>query len=162
MLNVLNVFLYGFITLITLISVANIFNTVSTSISLRTREFAMLRSVGMTKQSLNRMLRFESMFYGMKALIWGIPISVLIEFLMYGGLSRNFSFGFYLPVVPLVIVVLAIFVIVGLTMLYSASKVKKANIISILTRKIYRNLLWGEKASKGKRRIIKIRRFGLS
>ncbi len=134
MLNVLNVFLYGFITLITLISVANIFNTVSTSISLRTREFAMLRSVGMTKQSLNRMLRFESMFYGMKALIWGIPISVLIEFLMYGGLSRNFSFGFYLPVVPLVIVVLAIFVIVGLTMLYSASKVKKANIISILTQ----------------------------
>ena len=53
---------------------------------------------------------------------------------MYGGLSRNFSFGFYLPVVPLVIVVLAIFVIVGLTMLYSASKVKKANIISILTQ----------------------------
>lgn len=134
MLNVLNVFLYGFITLITLISAANIFNTVSTSISLRTREFAMLRSVGMTKQSLNRMLRFESMFYGMKALLWGIPISVLIEFLMYGGLSRNFSFGFYLPVVPLVIVVLAIFVIVGLTMLYSASKVKKANIISILTQ----------------------------
>lgn len=134
MLNVLNVLLYGFITLITLISVANIFNTISTSISLRTREFAMLRSVGMTKQTLNRMLRFESMFYGMKALFWGIPISILIEFLMYGGLSRNFSFGFYLPVIPLVIVVLAIFVIVGLTMLYSASKVKKANIISILTQ----------------------------
>lgn len=134
MLNVLNVLLYGFITLITLISVANIFNTVSTSISLRTREFAMLRSVGMTKQSLNRMLRFESMFYGMKALFWGIPVSIVIELLMYGGLSRNFSFGFYLPVIPLVIVVLAIFVIVGLTMLYSASKVKKANIISILTQ----------------------------
>lgn len=134
MLNVLNVLLYGFITLITMISVANIFNTISTSISLRTREFAMLRSVGMTKQALNRMLRFESMFYGMKALLWGIPISILIEFLMYGGLSRNFSFGFYLPVIPLVIVVLAIFVIVGVTMLYSASKVKKANIISILTQ----------------------------
>ena len=134
MLNVLNVLLYGFITLITLISVANIFNTVSTSISLRTREFAMLRSVGMTKQSLNRMLRFESMFYSMKALFWGIPVSIVIELLMYGGLSRNFSFGFYLPVIPLVIVVLAIFVIVGLTMLYSASMVKKANIISILTQ----------------------------
>lgn len=134
MLNVLNVLLYGFITLITMISVANIFNTISTSISLRTREFAMLRSVGMTKQALNRMLGFESMFYGMKALFWGIPISILIESLMYGGLSRNFSFGFYVPVIPLVIVVLAIFAIVGFTMLYSASKVKKANIISILTQ----------------------------
>lgn len=134
MLNVINVFLYGFITLITVISVANIFNTVSTSIGLRTREFAMLRSVGMTKKAFNKMLRFESMFYGMKALLWGIPISIIICFLMYGSLSRNFDFGFYIPIVPFGIAVLAIFSIVGLTMLYSASKVKKANIISILTQ----------------------------
>ena len=134
MLNVINVFLYGFITLITMISVANIFNTVSTSIGLRTREFAMLRSVGMTKKAFNKMLRFESMFYGMKALLWGIPISIIICFLMYGSLSRNFDFGFYIPIVPFGIAVLAIFSIVGLTMLYSASKVKKANIISILTQ----------------------------
>lgn len=150
MLNVLNVFLYGFITLITLISVANIFNTVSTSISLRTREFAMLRSVGMTKQSLNRMLRFESMFYGMKALIWGIPISILIEFLMYGGLSRNFSFGFYLPVVPLVIVVLAHLCDCGAYhAVFRVESKKKRTSSQSLRRKIYRNLLWGEKASKG-------------
>ena len=134
MLNVIKVFLYGFITLITMISVANIFNTVSTSIGLRTREFAMLRSVGMTKKAFNKMLRFESMFYGMKALLWGIPISIIICFLMYGSLSRNFDFGFYIPIVPFGIAVLAIFSIVGLTMLYSASKVKKANIISILTQ----------------------------
>lgn len=134
MLNILNVFLYGFITLITLISIANIFNTISTSISLRTREFAMLRSVGMAKKSLDKMLRFESMFYGMKALLWGIPVSIVIELLMYGGLSRNFSFSFFLPVIPLVIAVLAIFAIVGLTMLYSSAKIKKANIISILTQ----------------------------
>ena len=134
MLNVINVFLYGFITLITMISVANIFNTVSTSIGLRTREFAMLRSVGMTKKAFNKMLRFESMFYGMKALLWGIPISIIICFLMYGSLSRNFDFCFYIPIVPFGIAVLTIFSIVGLTMLYSASKVKKANIISILTQ----------------------------
>lgn len=94
----------------------------------------MLRSVGMTKKAFNKMLRFESMFYGMKALLWGIPISIIICFLMYGSLSRNFDFGFYIPIVPFGIAVLAIFSIVGLTMLYSASKVKKANIISILTQ----------------------------
>lgn len=134
LLNIANVFLYGFITLITLISAANIFNTISTSISLRTREFAMLRSVGMTKQSFNKMLRFESVFYGLKALLWGIPISLAVDYLMYTGLARNFDFTFFVPVWPLVIAVLAIFAIVGLTMLYSSSKVKKANIISILTQ----------------------------
>lgn len=45
---IMQVFLYGFITLMALISVANIFNTVSTSIDLRRKEFAMLKSVGVT------------------------------------------------------------------------------------------------------------------
>jgi putative ABC transport system permease protein len=67
----LGVFVYGFIILISLICIANIFNTVTTNIALRRREFAMLRSVGMTPNSFNRMIRFESIFYGLKALLWG-------------------------------------------------------------------------------------------
>jgi putative ABC transport system permease protein len=122
----------GFIALITLICIANIFNTISTSIGLRKREFAMLKSVGMTPGGFNKMLRFESLFYGIKALLWGLPVSFLLMALMYWTLSNNFGFGFLIPWQSVVIAILAVFIVVGLTMMYSSSKVKKENIIDAL------------------------------
>src|SRR5690606_36206901 len=64
MLMLMSVFTYGFIILITAISIANILNTISTSISLRKREFAVLKSVGMTPRGFNKMINYESIFYG--------------------------------------------------------------------------------------------------
>ena len=80
---VIAIFLYGFITLITLIGVTNIFNTISTNVALRRREFAMLKSVGLTPRGFNRMINYESIFYGLKALLYGLPVSVLISMWMY-------------------------------------------------------------------------------
>ncbi len=122
----------GFISLITLICIANIFNTISTSIGLRKREFAMLKSVGMTPGGFNKMLRYESLFYGIKALLWGLPVSFLLMLLMYWTLSNNFGFAFMVPWQSFVIAVVAVFLVVGLTMMYSSSKVKKENIVDAL------------------------------
>ncbi|MCL2757387.1 MAG: ABC transporter permease, partial [Coriobacteriia bacterium] len=80
---VINVFTYGFTILISLIAVANVFNTVSTSINLRRREFAMLRSVGMTDGAFNRMMNYECIFYGLKALLYGLPASLAVTYLIY-------------------------------------------------------------------------------
>ena len=127
-----HIFVYGFIALITAICVANVFNTISTSISVRRREFAMLRSVGMTPKSFNRMIRYESIFYGIKALLYGIPISIAVMWMMHGALAEMFQPAFVLPWVNILIAVLSVFLIVGISMLYSSSKVKKANIIDAL------------------------------
>lgn len=129
MVLLLSVFIYGFITLITLISIANIFNTISTSISLRKREFAMLRSVGMTPKGFNKMIQYESIFYGVKALLYGLPISVLIMFAMHRSLGHTFHYGFSLPWISIFFVIIVIFLIVGSAMLYSISKIKNENII---------------------------------
>ncbi len=118
----------------TLICIANILNTVTTNIRLRRREFAMLRSVGMTPRSFNRMIAFESIFYGLKALLWGLPISVLIAWLLYRSSQDVFAFGFALPWKSYVVAVIAVFVIVGATMLYSTVRVKKENIVDVLKR----------------------------
>jgi putative ABC transport system permease protein len=53
---IINVFSYGFIVLISLIAAANVFNTISTNINLRRREFAMLKSVGMSQKEMNKMM----------------------------------------------------------------------------------------------------------
>lgn len=127
--TMLSVFIYGFISLITAISVANIFNTISTSIALRKREFAMLKSVGMTPKSFNKMINFESVFYGMKALLYGLPISIGIMYIEYISFQESFVYSFQLPWTEIMIAVLSVFIIVGSAMLYSSAKIKKENII---------------------------------
>jgi putative ABC transport system permease protein len=128
----LGVFVYGFIILISLICIANIFNTVSTSIALRRREFAMLRSVGMTPKSFNRMVRFESIFYGLKGLLWGLPVSVVIAWVLYRMQLSVLSSGFTLPWASYGVGILMILVIVFSTMMYATHRIKKENIIDAL------------------------------
>lgn len=134
---IMQVFLYGFITLMALISVANIFNTVSTSIDLRRKEFAMLKSVGVTPKGFNRMLRFESLFYGLKALIFGLPLGLLCSYLMQQILvSGSFDIAFYPDWRVYLGVTLAVFLIVGMSMWYATSKVKKDTIVETLKTEI--------------------------
>jgi len=132
MIMLMSVFTYGFIVLITLISIANIFNTISTSISLRKREFAMLKSVGMTPQGFNKMMNYESIFYGIKSLLYGLPLSIAVMYLIHKSAMYTFSYGFSLPWTDILFVIAAVFVIVGAAMLYSSSKVKRENIIDAL------------------------------
>lgn len=132
MILLMSVFTYGFILLITLISIANIFNTISTSISLRKREFAMLKSVGMTPKGFNKMINYESIFYGIKSLLYGLPISIGVMYLIYKSLMNSFQYDFTLPWMSILYVVVAVFIIVSSAMLYASSKVKKENIIDAL------------------------------
>ncbi|WP_054027621.1 FtsX-like permease family protein [Bacillus sp. FJAT-28004] len=132
MILLMSVFTYGFILLITAISVANIFNTISTSISLRKREFAMLKSVGMTPKGFNKMMNYESIFYGIKSLLYGLPISVVVMYFIHKSLMNSFRYPFVLPWISIIYVIVAVFVIVTSAMLYSSSKVKKENIIDAL------------------------------
>lgn len=128
----MSVFSYGFIILISAVSIANIVNTISTGVSLRKREFAMLKSVGMTPKGFSKMMNYESMFYGVKSLLFGLPVSFVVMYMIYRAFANKFSYGFSLPWVSIVSVIAAVFVIVGSAMLYSGAKVKKDNIIDAL------------------------------
>lgn len=122
----MSVFSYGFIVLISAISISNIFNTISTGIFLRKREFAMLKSVGMTPKGFAKMMNYESVFYGVKSLIFGLPVSFVVMYLINRAFANKFSYGFTLPWMSI------LSVIVGSAMLYSGAKVKKENIIDAL------------------------------
>lgn len=126
------VFVVGFIVLITAICIANVFNTITTSVQLRRREFAMLKSVGMTPKSFQKMIRYESLFYGIKALCYGLPLSFLAMVFFYSILRESFGFSFSVPWLNVLAAVVAVFLVVSLIMLYSSSKVRKANIIDAL------------------------------
>lgn len=131
-LLVLNVFTFGFIILISLIAAANVFNTISTNVALRRREFATLKSVGMGNKAFGRMMRFECLLYGTKALLWGIPVSAGISWLIWKAVSNAFIGSYRMPWLAIAIAAGSVFLVVFATMLYATSKIKKANPIDAL------------------------------
>ena len=130
--TIIRVFSYGFIVLISLIAAANVFNTISTNISLRRREFAMLKSVGMTQKGFNKMMNFECLLYGSRALLFGIPVSCGVTYLIYLAIMEGVETRFHLPWVAIGIAALSVFLVVFATMMYSMSKIKKDNPIDAL------------------------------
>ena len=131
-ITIIQVFAYGFIVLISLIAAANVFNTISTNISLRRREFAMLKSVGMTQEDFRRMMNCECLLYGSKALLLGLPVSCGITYLIYRAVTTAYETSFHLPWAAIGIAVLSVFLVVFATMMYAMRKVKKDNPIDAL------------------------------
>jgi putative ABC transport system permease protein len=123
-----------FITMISLIAVGNVFNTISTNIKLSRREFAILRSVGMSDRDFNKMMLFECALYGARTLLWGLPLSGILSCLIYQGMvvggADNIDFVF--PLGIMAICVFGVLFVVFITMLYATSKIKKENIIDAL------------------------------
>ena len=129
---VISIFLYGFIGVITLIGITNIFNTITTNMNLRKKEFAMLKSIGMTKKEFNRMIRLESIFYGVKSLIIGIPIGIALSYGMYKVFKNSMEMEYVLPYKAIAVAVIFVAVIIGIIMKYSMSKINKQNIIETI------------------------------
>lgn len=130
---IVGIFVYGFIGVISLIGLTNIFNTISTNMQLRSKEFASLKSIGMTKKEFNRMIRLESLMYGIKSLLIGIPLGVLGVFAIFSAFSKgNVPISFVFPWKAILISIAAVFIVVWLIMKYSISKVNKQNIIETI------------------------------
>lgn len=132
MILVISIFLYGFITVITLIGVTNIFNTITTNMELRQKEFAMLKSIGMTKKEFNRMINLETLFYSTKSLVIGIVLGILGSFGIYKAFATAFDNGFKIPLTPIIISIVAVFILVFFIMKFSLKKINKQNIIETI------------------------------
>ena len=129
---VISIFLYGFIGVITLIGITNIFNTITTNMNLRKKEFAMLKSIGMTRKEFNRMIRLESIFYGVKSLIIGIPIGLVLSYGMYNVFRNSMEMEYVLPYKSIAVAIVFVAVVIGIIMRYSMSKINKQNIIETI------------------------------
>ena len=132
MITVINIFSYGFIILISLIAAANVFNTISTNINLRRREFAMLKSIGMTPEAFSKMMNFECLLYGFKGILYGLPVSFLVTWMIYRSISEGLEMPFFIPWYSIAIAVGSVFLVVFITMIYSMRRIRKENILDAL------------------------------
>ena len=131
--TLLGVFAYGLIVVIALIGITNIINTLSTGMELRSREFATLRSIGMTDKQFAGMVRLESVFISVKALVIGVPLGILISYLLCVMMNRMDDVIIYEP--PYKAIILCILVVIMLIyaiMKLSMTKLRHNNIIETI------------------------------
>lgn len=131
--TLLGVFAYGLIVVIALIGITNIINTLSTGMELRSREFATLRSIGMTDKQFAGMVRLESMFISVKALVIGVPLGILISYLLCVIMNRMDGAIIYEPpykaiILCIVVVIMLIYAIMKLSMM----KLRHNNIVETI------------------------------
>ncbi len=126
------IFLYGFIIVISLIGITNIFNTITTNMFLRRQEFAMLKSIGMTNSEFKKMIRLESIFIGVKSLIIGIPIGLVLSYLIYYFLGKDAGIAYKLPILAIIISIIAVLLLISSLMKYSMNKINKQNTIETI------------------------------
>jgi len=132
MLLVVSIFLYGFIGVITLIGITNIFNTITSNMELRQKEFAMLKSVGMTKKEFNKMINLETLFYSSKSLCFGIILGLIGSYIIHLAFSKTSESSFALPFTAICISIIFVFIIVYIIMKYSINKINKQNTIETI------------------------------
>ena len=130
--TLIGIFLYGFIIVISLIGITNIFNTITTNMELRRQEFAMLKSIGMTKKEFSRMISLESIFMGIKSLVFGIPIGLILSYLIHHYLTLDSGLPYKIPVIAILIAVITVFILIFIIMKYSMNKINKQNTIETI------------------------------
>lgn len=126
------IFLYGFITMVILIGVTNIFNTITTAFNLRKSEFATLKSIGMTNKEFRNMIFLEGFFYCFKALVIGIPLGILLSLILFATLSAGLVDVYELPLKAIIISTIVVFIFINLLMHYSLKKTDIKNLVETI------------------------------
>lgn len=129
---VLSIFLYGFITVVALIGITSVFNTITTNMELRAPEFAMLQSVGMTGGEFRRMLWLEGLFYCVRSLAFGIPAGLVLSAGFYRALGEGIVTKFSVPWKGIILSGAAVALLLFCITKYSLGKIRRRNIIETI------------------------------
>jgi putative ABC transport system permease protein len=129
--NTIMFFVYGFVGMLTLIALTNVISTVSANMRSRFREFAVLTSVGMTRDGIRKMLNLESVLCSAKSLVLGLPLGVAAAYAVYKGLGLSVEFPFELPWRALLASIAGVFAVTWATMRGAANRWKNGGIDAI-------------------------------
>lgn len=130
-----SVFLYSFVVLLAMIGIINVISTMVTNVQMREREFAVLQSIGMTSESLRKMLNIESILCAGKALLYGVPIGLVIILIINYSIRMIFPIAYCIPWKSIGIVIALVFLLIWGTIRITAGKLKNQNIIETIRRK---------------------------
>ena len=126
---IVKIVFYAFVVTISLFSIMNIFNTIYSSVILKKKDFAILKSIGMSKKQMNKILSFECIFYGLDSIFYGTSISIVILYFMYLLMKNTKVYVFSIPWINIVISIIIIYIAIFLAMINAKRSIKNNNVI---------------------------------
>ena len=126
------IFIYGFIALITLIGILNIINTISTNLVTRIKEFGMLRAVGMSSKSMNKMIRLEAIFSSILGAIIGLILGNILSYYLYTIISGYQGLPFEFPLTANIISIIGTLAVALLASIAPIKRISKMNIMEAI------------------------------
>ena len=143
MITIFQLLLYGFLILVILMSVVNIFTTITINILLRSRELAILKSVGMSDKQFDKMLRGENYIACLRSIIFGIVVSLILLFLTKFVIDKgkvNIDFKFIMDMlgsinyIALIISIIIVYVITFISTLFAKKSIRSQDIVEVIRR----------------------------
>lgn len=128
----IEILVYGFIIVIALISSLNIINTLTTSIILRKREFASLKSIGLTQKGLRKMVVLEGMLYSIVGSFYGSIIAIVLSYILNKGFTDINSLKWLFPWQAILIALAAALLIGFLAVVPPLARIKRTNLIEAI------------------------------
>ena len=132
--HIIMALVYSFVAMLVLIGTTNVISTISTSVRLRSREFAVLRSVGTDERGLTRMLNFESVFSSLRALCIGLPLGMLASYLMHQAVIEAVAISYQAPLIAMAVCAGGIVVLSWVVMQVSSRRLRESNIIESIRK----------------------------
>lgn len=127
------VFIYGFLIIIALITVFNIFNSMNASVAARTRQYGVMRSIGMGTGQLYRMIAAEAATYAVLGCIAGCVLGLPLNKMMFQFLiADKWGIGWRLPAPSLALIVILCFGSAALAIRRPIRKIRRLSIVDTI------------------------------
>ena len=131
--TVVNVFCLLFAVILALIAMANVFNTVTNSLILRRREFAVMKSVGLSNRQFRAMVAEECVAWCIRGLVPGVLLSLFVSFLLWQVISGSMTgLPFTLPWSYVALAAAMTVVAVGASVAYGMHRCRADSVVEAL------------------------------
>jgi len=131
-LQLVTFFLFAFVGALILIGLTNVISTISENVKNRSKEFAVLQSIGMTNDGISKMLNLETVFASVRSVLFGVPLGIYGSYLIQVQMTNVVVSNFYIPWLWLIISIITVFIVTWITVRFASSKLKKQNIIETI------------------------------
>ncbi len=121
---------YGFLFVITLVTVLNIVNGISMSVSARTKQYGAMRAVGMDGRQITKMIAAEAFTYALSGCAAGCAAGLFISKWLFDVLiAAHFAYAVWeLPVNSLLVILLAVILAAVLAVWAPAGRIRKLSV----------------------------------
>ena len=128
-----SLFIYGFLAAIALISIFNIINCISMSVSAHIRQYGAMRAIGMSDLQLLRMVACETSAYGLSGIFFGCLIGLPLHWLLFREIvTSRWGTAWSIPVLPVAIILLITLFAILLAVLAPAKRIHNLSIVDTI------------------------------